>query len=78
MAFDVRGVDSQECGLVHGRQHKRYQCCNCRHQAIVTAGTIMEATKLPLTLWFIAFYLISHALVAGFRVAGGWHLFARA
>jgi hypothetical protein len=27
----------------------------------LTAGTIIEATKLPLTIWFLAFYLISQA-----------------
>jgi hypothetical protein len=25
------------------------------------AGTIMEATTLPLTIWFLAFYLIGQA-----------------
>jgi transposase-like protein len=37
---------------------KRYQCRHCGHQATLTAGTIMQATKLPLTTWFLAFYLI--------------------
>jgi transposase-like protein len=50
-----------EFGLVYGRRHKRYQCRDCRHQATLTAGTIMEATKLPLTTWFQAFYLIGQA-----------------
>ena len=59
--FRCPRCDSQEYGLVHGRRHKRYQCRKCRHQATVTAGTVMEATKLPLTLWFLAFYLIGHA-----------------
>ncbi len=51
----------QDYGIVHGRRHKRYQCRQCRHQATLTAGTIMEATKLPLTIWFLAFYLIGQA-----------------
>jgi transposase-like protein len=46
---------------VHGRRHKRYLCRSCRHQATLTAGTIMEATKLPLTIWFLAFYLVGQA-----------------
>jgi transposase-like protein len=46
-----------EHGLVYGRRFKRYQCRICRHQATLTAGTIMQATKLPLTTWFQAFYL---------------------
>jgi transposase-like protein len=48
-------------GLVYGRRLRRYQCRQCGHQATVTAGTIMEATKLPLTIWFLAFYLIGQA-----------------
>jgi transposase-like protein len=48
-------------GLVYGRRLKRYQCRQCGYQATVTAGTIMEATKLPLTIWFLAFYLIGQA-----------------
>jgi hypothetical protein len=33
-----------------------YQCCRCRHQASLTAGTIFHASKLPLTVWFQAMY----------------------
>ena len=51
----------QQYGFIHGRRHKRYQCRNCRHQATLTAGTIIEATKLPLTTWFLAFYLVGQA-----------------
>jgi hypothetical protein len=35
-----------------------HQCRSCRHQATHTAGTILEATKLPLTTWFLAFYQV--------------------
>lgn len=38
-----------------------YQCQACRHQASLTAGTLMEASKLPLRKWFMAIYLISQA-----------------
>ena len=46
---------------MYGRRHRRYQCRSCRHQTTVAAGTIMEATKLPLTKWFQAFYLVGDA-----------------
>lgn len=39
-----------EHGLVYGRRRKRYQCRSCSHQAPLTSGTIMQATKLPLTI----------------------------
>ena len=35
-----------EHGLVYGRRLKRYQCRSCAHQATLTSGTIMQATKL--------------------------------
>jgi transposase-like protein len=42
-----------------GRTH--WQCQRCRHQTTVTAGTIFEATKLPLTVWFLAMHLLTQA-----------------
>lgn len=35
------------------------QCVNCHRQTSVTAGTIFDSTKLPLTTWFLGVYLIS-------------------
>jgi hypothetical protein len=36
-----------------------YECAGCRTQTSVTAGTVMHASKLPLTLWFWAAYLMT-------------------
>jgi hypothetical protein len=36
-----------------------YECAGCRKQTSVTAGTIMHHSKLPLTLWFWAAYLMA-------------------
>ena len=44
----------------HGAR-KLSQCNSCRHQTSLTAGSLMEHTKLPLTTWFLAIYLISLA-----------------
>jgi hypothetical protein len=41
------------------RQRRLYQCGVCRHQTSVTAGTIFHSTKLHLTTWFLAMYLVS-------------------
>ena len=38
-----------------------FQCSACRHQTSLTAGSLFENTKLPLTKWFLAIYLISQA-----------------
>ena len=59
--FRCPRCNGHEHGLVYGRRLKRYQCRHCGHQATLTAGTIMQATKLPLTTWFLAFYLIGQA-----------------
>ena len=36
-----------------------YQCNGCRRQTSLTAGTIFASTKVPLTTWFRAMYLIT-------------------
>ena len=38
---------------------KLQQCNRCHQQTSLTAGTIFESTKLPLTLWFQGIYLIT-------------------
>jgi transposase-like protein len=59
--FRCPRCDASVYGLVCDRRLKRYQCRQCGHQATVSAGTIMQASKLPLTIWFLAFYLIGQA-----------------
>lgn len=38
-----------------------WQCKRCPHQTTVTAGTIFDSTKLPLTVWFLAMHLLTQA-----------------
>ena len=38
-----------------------FQCNHCHHQHSLTSGTIFASTKLPLTTWFLAIYLITQA-----------------
>jgi transposase-like protein len=52
------------CGSGEGTQlstRPKIQCRACRHQVSLTAGTIFHSTKLPLTLWFLAIWLIATA-----------------
>jgi len=37
------------------------QCSTCRQQTSLISGTIFEATKLPLTRWFLAMHLLTQA-----------------
>ena len=46
---------------VHQQGRSLFQCRACRHQTSLTAGTVMDSTKLPLRTWFLAIYLISQA-----------------
>ena len=48
------------CVLRDGAR-KVFQCTRCRHQASLIAGTVFQGTKLALTIWFLAIYLISQA-----------------
>jgi hypothetical protein len=48
---------------VEFRRSKRlyFQCCACRYQCSLVAGTIFESTKLALPVWFVAMHLITQA-----------------
>jgi transposase-like protein len=38
---------------------RRWQCSGCRHQVSLTAGTVLHRTKIALTHWFWAAYLMT-------------------
>ena len=38
---------------------RRWQCAGCRRQVSLTAGTVLHRTKIPLTQWFWAAYLMT-------------------
>ncbi len=40
-------------------KQRRWQCAACRHQVSLTSETILHNTKIPLTLWFWAAYLMT-------------------
>ena len=60
------GFGCPACGCGHSSSFRRqgrlyFQCAACRHQCSVIAGTIFEATKLPLTRWFLAMHLLTQS-----------------
>ncbi len=65
----ARWPDGFRCPRCDGTVHsvvtqgarQLFQCSACRHQTSLTAGSMMEHTKLPLTTWFLAIYLLSQA-----------------
>jgi len=62
-----RGFVCPGCGAMQWRTSFRregrlyWQCAGCQHQCSVTSGTVFEATKLPLTRWFLAMQLLTQA-----------------
>lgn len=59
--FRCPRCDGTSYSRVSGRTHALFQCQACRHQTSLIAGTVMQGTKLALTVWFLAIYLISQA-----------------
>jgi len=58
------GFRCSECGCNQYCSLKKrpiFQCNNCHHQTSLTSGTIFAATKLDLTIWFLAIHLITQA-----------------
>lgn len=43
------------------RSRSLFQCRSCRSQTSLTSGTIFSSTKLSLSLWFLAIYLVSQS-----------------
>ena len=63
----LRWPEGSVCPLCGGTEGEwlstrpKIQCRACRHQVSLTAGTIFHATKLPLTTWFLAMWLVATA-----------------
>lgn len=55
--FRCPACGSSDVGFLSTR--RLWQCRACRHQTSVTAGTILHRTRLPLTTWFTAAYLVA-------------------
>jgi transposase-like protein len=60
--FDVRWREGLTCpacghrGFCRLRTRELFQCNRCKRQVRLTAGTVFQDTKLPLTTWFAAIY----------------------
>lgn len=65
--FKSRWPKGFRCPTCEGRRSSRFhregqcyfQCSACRHQTTLISGTLFEATKLPLTTWFLALHLLT-------------------
>lgn len=65
--FKWRWPDQFSCSKCGSHSYCRlktrrlYQCNHCHHQTSLTAGTIFEKTKLPLTTWFLGIHLLTQS-----------------
>jgi transposase-like protein/predicted RNA-binding Zn-ribbon protein involved in translation (DUF1610 family) len=62
--FALRWPDGFVCPRCGGREVWRrsgdlWLCANCRYHTSVTAGTIFQDSKLPLTIWFRAMWQVT-------------------
>ena len=81
--------ETQNLTRLHGKAHRPglIQCNSCREQFTVTVNTVCERSKLPLTKWCLAIYLLNSSkkgmsALQMHRMMGGsyktaWFLFHR-
>ena len=65
--FEMRWRDGLTCpacggrGFCELRGRKVFQCNRCKKQVRLTAGTVFQHSKLPLTAWFAAIYHLTRS-----------------
>src|SRR5688500_825079 len=65
--FDMRWDEGLACptcghrGFCALKTRKLFQCNRCKKQVRLTAGTVFQDTKLPLTVWFTAIYHLTQS-----------------
>ena len=65
--FQARWPSGFQCPSCGGHRYNMvntrnlYQCSTCHHQTSLISGTLFEQTKLSLTVWFLAIYLLTQA-----------------
>ena len=65
--FEMRWREGLACpacghrGFCKLTTRELFQCDRCKKQVRLTAGTVFQATKLPLTIWFSAIYHLTQS-----------------
>src|SRR5215217_8500814 len=65
--FEMRWPEGLACPACGGRScyelksRKLFRCNRCKRQVRLTAGTVFQGAKLPLTTWFIAVYHLTQS-----------------
>ena len=65
--FEMRWREGLTCpncghrGFCELKTRKVFQCNRCKKQLSLTAGTVFQDSKLPLTTWFCAIYHLTQS-----------------
>src|SRR5689334_3265635 len=65
--FEMRWREGLTCpgcghrGFCRLKTRELFQCNRCKRQVRLTAGTVFQGTKLPLTAWFAAIYHLTQS-----------------
>jgi len=59
--FVCQACDTSKHSTFMHKGLRYWQCGGCREQTTAICGTIFQATKLPLTRWFLAMHLLTQA-----------------
>src|ERR687886_664898 len=65
--FEMRWREGLTCpacghrGFCQLKTRRLFQCNRCKRQVRLTAGTVFQDTKLPLTVWFAAIYHLTRS-----------------
>jgi len=57
--FVCSRCQGQACSTFVRGSKRLWQCTDCRYQTSLTAGTLFEHSRLPLTTWFLALYFLT-------------------
>jgi transposase-like protein len=71
------GFRCPECGnatYCEIKSRKVFQCHRCHHQTSLTARTVFDHSKLPLTTWFLAIFLLTQSKTGMSALALARHL----
>lgn len=55
-----RCANIEYTSVLQGKQ-RLYQCRDCHHQSSLRVGTVFQSSKLKLTVWFLAIYLLTQS-----------------
>ena len=81
--FQMRWREGPTCPACGGasfcrlRTRKVFRCSRCKKQLSLTAGTVFQDSKLPLTVWFAAIYHLTQSKGGISSIELGRHLGVR-